>query len=267
MDYTVPLLSVVFMVFSAVMGVVIPIVLLLVIRKKYKADISSFFIGCGVFIVFAIILEGIANFLLFNSAIGKSIRENIWLYGIIGGLQAGIYEETGRFTAFKTIMKKKLDNDINAVMYGAGHGGFEVLFILVVGMFSNIVTSIMLNAGMGEMLTKGVTDPQVLETLNNSFAALSTTPSGMFLMGIVERLGAVAFHMSASVLVWFAAKNKKLFWLYPLAILLHTLINAVSVISSKYVPSLWIVMAILYVMAAGCIMLARTVWKKNTQTE
>ena len=43
------------------------------------------------------------------------------------------------------------------------------------------------------------------------------TPFWMFFAGAVERIAAITIHMALSVLVWFAAKNSKRFWLFPLA--------------------------------------------------
>lgn len=176
---------------------------------------------------------------------------------------AGLFEETGRFTAFKTVLKKNRSNDRNALMYGAGHGGIEVFYILVFSMISNIVMAVMLNAGMADKLTAGVADEAKLQTLYSIFATLAGTAPGTFLMSIIERIAAVALHISLSVLVWFAAKNGgKCLWFYPLAVLLHATVNSVAVILSRYVPSMWIVLAAIYVMSACCVLIAVTVWKK-----
>jgi len=125
MEYSVPILSIVFMSIVVLVGIAIPIVLFLIFRKKYKADIAPFFFGFAVFIIFALIIEGSINVLILKSSIGKAIQGNIWLYAIFGGLMAGLFEETGRFTAFKTVLKKYWRNNMNGLMYGAGHGGFE----------------------------------------------------------------------------------------------------------------------------------------------
>lgn len=263
MEYSVPTLSIAFMVIAALTGIAIPVVLFLIFRKKYKADIAPFFVGCAVFIIFALLLEGSINSLIFKSSVGKTIKSSIWLYGIFGGLMAGLFEETGRFTAFKTVLKKNCINDRNALMYGAGHGGIEVFYILVFSMISNIVMAVMLNAGMVDKLTAGVTDQAKLQTLYAVFAALAGTAPVAFLMSIVERIAAVALHISLSVFVWFAAKKGgKCLWFYPLAVLLHAAVNSVAVILSRYVPNLWIVMAAVYVMSACCVFIAVTLWGK-----
>jgi uncharacterized membrane protein YhfC len=74
---------------------------------------------------------------------------------------------------------------------------------------------------------------------------------------------AVALHISLSVLVWFAAKNGgKCFWLYPFAMLLHSTVNAVAVILSKYVPSVGIILVVIYILSACCVAITLIVWKK-----
>lgn len=260
---TVPGLSVVFMGVSALVGLALPILLFLLFRKKYRADVAPFFVGCAVFIIFALILEGIVNRLILSSAVGKTIQGNIWLYGAFGGFMAGLFEETGRYAAFKTVLKKKLGNDRNALMYGAGHGGIEAVVLLTLSMISNISLAMMLNMGMADKLTAQLTDPAALAQLNNSFAALAQTAPTVFLAGAVERISAVALHLSFSVLVWFAAKDKKLFWLYPLAFALHAAVDLFAVVMAQGMKNAWVIEGVLLALAACCALVAALVWKKH----
>lgn len=262
LDYKVPQLSIIFMAVVALLGLVIPVVLLLFFRKKFKADIAPFFIGCAVFIVFALVVEGTIHMLVLNSPAGTMIQNNMWLMAVYGGLMAGIFEETGRFAAFKTVMRKKRGNDANALMYGAGHGGFEVFYLLVVGMISNLVMAVMLNAGMAGQLTAGVPDAAARQTLEATFAALGQTPPPTFLMSVVDRIAAVALHIALSVLVWFAAKERGRFWLYPLAVLLHAFVDVAAVILARSGVNLWLIEGVLYILAALCVLIARRVWKR-----
>ncbi len=263
MSYSVPALSIVFMVIIALAGIAIPVVLLLVFRKKYKANIMAFILGCAVFIVFAMIIEAMLHRLILPSPIGLKIQGNVWLLAVYGGLMAGTFEETGRFTAFKILLRKKLGNDGNALMYGAGHGGFEAFCLLTVTMISYITIAVMLNTGMSATLTAGVTDETAQKALEATFALLTQTPPPSFLISIVERIPAVALHISLSVLVWFAAKDKGLFWLYPLAVALHAVVDAAVVILSRNGLNVWIVEGVLYVMTACCIVISRFVWNKS----
>lgn len=263
MEYTVQASSIAAMAVVALAGALIPAVMFLIGRKKLKADIKPFFIGCAVFAVFAILLEGIVNSLIFLSPVGAKIQSNIWIYGLMGGFMAGLFEETGRFVAFKTVLKRNQDKDANALMYGAGHGGFEVFFILFLSMVQYIVISILLNNGMAETITASIGDKAVLAQFTRIFETLSTTAPAQYFMSIVERIGAIALHLSLSVLVWFAAKNRKNFMLYPLALLLHMLVDAVAVILSRYIANLWAIEGIFYVTTGACVFLAAAVWKRR----
>ena len=263
MNYTVPTLSIACMAINVLAGIAIPSILFLVCRKKYRADVLPFFIGCAVFIVFALLVEGTINRFILSSSVGRSIQSNIWFYGIFGGLMSGLFEETGRYTVYKTVLKKKRGNDTNALMYGAGHGGFEAFYILIFSFVPYIIMAFKLNAGMADTITSGVTDQTALQTLNATFAALAGTPSAAFLMSIVERIAAVALQISLSVLVWFAAKDGgRRFWFYPLALILHAFVNAVAVIASRYVSNVWIDLLAVYIITACCVVLAAVVWKK-----
>ena len=262
MNYTVPTLSIVCMSINVLAGIAIPVVLFLVFRKKFRADVLPFFIGCAVFVVFALIVEGTINSLILASGIGKAIKSSIWVHGIFGGLMAGLFEETGRYTAYKTVLKKKLGNDGNALMYGAGHGGFEACYILVFSFISYIIMAIELNAGMADTLTSGITDPVALQTLNAQFAALANNPPAIFLMSIIERVAALPLQLSLSILVWFAAKTgRRRFWLYPIALLLHAFVDAVAVIAASYINT-WIVLGLIFVLSVGSAIIARGMWKK-----
>ena len=119
MNGTVPVLSIVCMAVSLVIAFGVPIALFIYFRKKKGADILPFFIGCAVMFVFAFVLEAYAHQAVFASEIGKKIQNNVFAYALYGGFMAGLFEETGRFLAFKTIKKKKLGNDANALMYGS----------------------------------------------------------------------------------------------------------------------------------------------------
>jgi uncharacterized membrane protein YhfC len=263
-NYTVPTLSIVFMSVAALAGVAIPAVLFLVLRKKYGADISPFFIGCAVFAVFAMLLEALVHRAVLYSELGKDIQNNVWLFGIYGGLMAGLFEETGRYAAFKTVLKKKLGSNRNALMYGAGHGGFEAFYILVFSFVPYIVMAIQLNAGKAGSLTAGVTDEAALQNLQATFAALAQAAPADFLVSIVERIAAVIIHLSCSVLVWFAAKDgRRRFWLFPLALLLHALVDAVAVVLARNGLHTWIIEGVIYVLAAGLAWIAAVVWRKS----
>lgn len=257
-------LSIVFIVINMVLGILIPIVLLVYFKKKYKASIKSFFVGCGVMLVFALILEQIVHSVLLGSSVGVKIQNNIWLYALYGSLMAGLFEETGRFLAMRFVLKKESDNAHNALMYGAGHGGFEMFVILSIGMINNLIYSLMINLGMTNLLLEPL-DETVRGTLQAAFDTLIQTPSWHFVLSPVERLAAITAQIGLSVIVWFAVTGKKKVYLYSVAILLHAVLDAVAVLAAKSGMSLIIVEALIWLIAIGIVLIARGIWKKETK--
>lgn len=263
MSGTIPVLSIIFMVVSMIISFAIPVGLFIYFFRKKHADILPFFIGCGVMFVFALIIESIFHQIILGSSVGDTILDNTWLYALYGGFMAGLFEETGRFVAFKTVLKKYTGKDINALMYGAGHGGFEAVALVGFSMISNIITSVMINSGMFEMITATLSGDQ-LEQLEAGVEDLITLPSYMFLVGSIERVSAVIIQLSLSVLVWFAAKNNNRLYLYPVAILLHLIVDGITVILMRNDVSLVIVEIAIFVMAVLIAFVSKKIWDKES---
>lgn len=262
MTETVPMLTIVFMTISCLVGFIIPIALFFYFWKKKKADIFPFFVGCGVMLAFALILETAVHQLVFRSSIGNIIKGNIWLYAFYGGLMAGLFEETGRFIAFKTVLRKQKDKDINALMYGAGHGGLEAAVLLGFSMISNIVLALMINNGKISGLTSSLSG-DALAQLEAGLKTLVTTPAYNFLIGSMERIFAVTLQIALSVLVWFAAKNKNRLYLYPVAILIHFFVDALAVVLTQYSVPILAIEAVICIMTALAVVFAKKTWDMN----
>ena len=242
---SVPILSMVFMALAALFCFAMPILLLIYYRKK-GADILPFFIGCAVFVIFALILESLMHQLVLKVLpVGKTILGNTLLYALYGGL------------------KKKLGNDRNALMYGAGHGGIEAILIVGLTYIGNIVISMLINAGQTDMLIATATG-EVAEQMQAVFDSLIATAPWTYLLAIVERIVAITTHVCLSVLVWFAVKKSGKFRLFPLAILLHAALDGLTVILAARLPAA-AVEGCLVVMTLGLVFLTRALWKKNAE--
>lgn len=260
MSGTVPVLSIVCMAISCIVGFAIPIGLFFLLKKK--ASILPFFVGFAVMFIFALVLESLVHqVVLLHSPIGETIQNTPILYALYGGLMAGLFEETGRLVAFKTVLKKSQDKDVNALMYGAGHGGFEAVAILGLSMINNIIYSVLINTGNTDMVFKSL-PAETVEQMKGVFQSLIETSSGFFLVGSFERLVAVVLQLSLSVLVWFAVKSKKGF-LFPVAIGIHMVADAVVAYMSLVGVSIIVIEASIAVMTVATVFLARMIWKRN----
>lgn len=229
MEVPVPALSVVFMIVSLLGSFAAPIAIAIFLKKKYRCNIPPFFIGCAVMLLFAFVLEQLAHAAILTAF--PALRENVRLFSLYGGLMAGLFEETGRYVAFRTVMKKYRDNDRNALMYGAGHGGFEAVVILGLTMISNLAIVLTLRSGGIDALPTDALSEDQRAVFMASVDTILYSPSYIFLIGLVERIAAIALHMAMSVIVWYSVKGKRL-RLFFLAIFLHALADFVTALLS-----------------------------------
>ena len=236
-----------------------PIGLLVYFRKR-GARVLPFFVGCLTFVIFALVLEAAVHRLVLGSALGPTIQGNTLLYALYGGLMAGLFEETGRYLAISTVLKKQQDRDIHALMYGAGHGGAEAMLLLGLTYVNNLVFSLLINTGHTDLLTATV-PPEALPQIQGVIDALISTPAYIYLLALVERAVALTIHLCLSALVWLCVTRKK-GWLLPLSMLLHALVDAVTVLLSARLP-LWAMEGCLVLFAAALALLTRFLWKAN----
>lgn len=260
----VPALSIVLIITNMLLGIIIPIGLLVFFKKKYQASVKSFFVGCAVMLLFALVLEQMVHMVVLGSAVGTAIRRSTWAYALYGALMAGLFEETGRFLAMRYVLKKEHGNAHNALMYGAGHGGFEMFVILSMGMVNNLIYALMININMGQTQTLLASLDEVSKnTLQTAFDTLIQTPSWQFALSPVERIAAITAQIGLSVIVWFAAEGEKSrMSLWFLAIALHALLDGVAVVASRSGMSLIAVEALVWVMTVGIVFVAVNIWKK-----
>lgn len=260
----VPALSIVLIITNMLLGIIIPVGLVVFFRKKYQASAKSFFVGCAVMLLFALVLEQMVHMVVLGSGVGTAIRRSTWAYALYGALMAGLFEETGRFLAMRYVLKKEHGNAHNALMYGAGHGGFEMFVILSMGMVNNLIYALMININMGQTQTLLASLDEVSKnTLQTAFDTLIQTPSWQFALSPVERIAAITAQIGLSVIVWFAAEGEKSrMSLWFLAIALHALLDGVAVVTSRSGMSLIAVEALVWVMTVGIVFVAVNIWKK-----
>lgn len=233
---TVSAASFIGMIFSMSVSIGLPIVLGIIIYKKTHAKVSSCFIGAGIFVVFALILEQIMHVIVL--AINPAFQSQMVLFGLYAALAAALFEETGRFIAMKCFMKKSLDRG-NALMYGVGHGGVEAILLVGLTYINNLVISIMINTG-GIQLTMDQMEPSLQEVTYQQMQAFWQTPAYHFYMAGVERISAIVLQICLSVLIYKCVKTgQKKFYIG--AFLLHFIVDFVTVITSGFGMPIWAV--------------------------
>ncbi len=198
-------------------------------RKKLGGPLSSYFVGFGVFILFALVLESTVHNLIVATPVGQKIWGNTWLYALYGGAAAALFEETGRIFAAKTFLRKRND-PVNAYMYGAGHGGVEALFVGVTTGVSNLSLAAMINSGKAADLLAPLSGAQYDSALEQ-LRALGGESAPFFLAGY-ERVLALAVHICLSLLLFRALRERRA-GLVVLCYGLHFALDALIVVISR----------------------------------
>jgi uncharacterized membrane protein YhfC len=217
----VPVLSIIFMSTSAVISIGAPVCLFLFFRRKFNSRALPMVLGIAGFVIFAMLLEGTIHRVVLGKFPLK--QEAPVVYIIYGIFMAGIFEETARFVAFK-ILKRKYAGIGTALSYGIGHGGIESALLAGVSMLIAIVASIIINTGNAEIIT-GRFRGEALAAINTQMEALLTTAPYMFFISGIERMMAIAIQLSLTVVVFYSVYGNNKLWLFPLAVLLHAIID------------------------------------------
>ena len=237
---------------ACVFSLALPIGLMVWWKKKTGEKIWSFIVGAICFCLFAMVLERILHQLCLvnENAVSKTITASPVLYTLYAAFAAGIFEETGRLFGFNVLLRKHSNNECS-VAYGIGHGGIEVLMLLGINYF------ILLLALLGVNFGSEAANSQMLETVK------AVTVSGAFI-GMLERISAMMIHIGLSMLVFAAAREKSLFWLYPTAVLLHALADAPAALYQYgIIKSLFAVEASAFVLGILCLIFGINVLRKR----
>ena len=222
---------------GAMLTVIIPIAIALIWKFWKHEKFTTILVGAATFVLFALILEKtIQNALVFPTTMGlpdhaasQFINARPILWALVLGLFPGVFEETGRFMAFKTVLRNRRNRE-TSISYGIGHGGIEVILVLGINYIVYIVYAVMINTGTFQGIIDQVAEQapfqeEAIRALADQLAVFSFADIGT---GMFERVFAFLFHVGASILVFYAARDKGRFWLYPLAILLHTALDSLA---------------------------------------
>ena len=254
----VPAISFVCMAVSVVLSVGTPIALFFVVRKRYGKGILPVLVGGAGFILFAMVLEQLLHAVVLRPGAdgAAALTQRPFLYMLYGALAAGVFEETARFVSFH-ILKKRYEGFGTALKHGIGHGGVEAVLLGGISLVSGIVLSAMLNT-MGAEGVSALGAP-VLEQVQ----AIAATSPAMLLISGAERLMALGIQISLSVVVYYSVYQPRKVWLFPLAILLHALVDCpAALFQAGVIANVWLVEGIVLASMAALAAIAVVVHKR-----
>ena len=229
---------------TVLLMIAIPIIFFIYWKRKHKeqTNIGYLITGAVGFLVSARVLElGVHYFcILADNPVSRFINGSTVAFVLYGTLMAGVFEECGRHIALKHIMKKNRTRE-NAVLYGIGHGGIEILAVILPSMLLYLVIAILFSQGnVEEALNQLKITEETAAAALPSVQAAAAFDYALMAMNVMERLLAMLLHIGLTVIVFYGVKNEKKGCL-PLAILLHMAMDAFPALYQRGVVPLWAV--------------------------
>lgn len=220
--------SMVYLGIGAAFGIVAPLGIGIWWMIRKRESFVTYLVGMLTFCLFVFVLEKpIQNALILpDHAVSRFINARPVLWGFVVGLFPGVFEETGRFIAFKTVLKKKKNKE-TSITYGIGHGGVEAILLFGLTYATYLSYAVMINTGTFQTVIDQVATqaPDQLDAVYQMVDVIATFSFETLCLGLAERVFAFLFHVGASILVFYACRERRKFWLYPLAIVMHTLLD------------------------------------------
>lgn len=220
MDVFVRLLNVMLM-------VAMPLALGVFLVRRSRVEWRIFLFGAGTFIGSQIFHWP------FNSYVLSPLTERfglpgpdgglpLLLYAIIFGLSAGVFEEVARYLVYRIWMRESRTK-WDGLMFGTGHGGIESILVAGLAGVALYQAIAYRNADLS-----AVVPTDQLDLARAQLEAYWAAPWYAMLLSAGERLFAICFHLSASLLVLQAFVRRNPAWL-AFAIGWHAIFDSVAV--------------------------------------
>lgn len=227
---------------TVILMIAIPVIFFICWRKKQKQQTKIGYLIAGAvgFIVSARVLELGVHLvcIVADNPVSRFINGNTVAFVLYGIIMAGVFEECGRYIVLKYIMKKNRTPE-NAIMYGIGHGGIEILAVLLPSMILYLVIAVLFSAGNIEnaLSTLNIAEDTAAAALP-SVEAAAAFDYAMMAMNVLERLFAMLLHIGLTVVVYYGVCNANKACL-PIAILLHMLMDTFPALYQRTIVPLW----------------------------
>lgn len=208
----------------------IPIVLLIVLGIRGKLSLVPLILGfLSFFVAQPLTRIPVLSFLSLNSSFQQFASAHFVLYSLlIGGLTAGLFEESTRLAGAMLLKRQRRWKD--AVSFGLGHGFCEVFFISGMAQVNNLIFAFLINnPAMSE--AAGI-PAEILATAAHQLAAAAPWTFGL---SVLERVFAVLYHLFATILIFWGVRRRRKAAAWGTAVACHTLFNTLaSLVSAQW---------------------------------
>lgn len=230
------------LVITVILMVAIPVTSFIFWRIRHRKETNLDYLIAGIigFLVSARVLELGVHYLciISDNPVSRFINGNTIAYVLYGITMAGVFEECGRFIILRFILKRNRTRE-NAVMYGIGHGGIEIIAVILPSIILYLVIAVFFSAGdVGKAMSALKITEETAATALPSVMAAAAFDFPLMAMNVLERILAMVAHIGFSVIVFYGVCNAKKAFL-PLAILLHMLMDTFPALYQRGVVPLW----------------------------
>lgn len=227
----------------------VPTAAAILVYKRGKEGFRPIWIGAAAFILSQVGHIPFNQFLMVPGlrALGVEVTAqsgiSLWVLGVAAGLSAGIFEEVTRFLVLRFWLGKK-PYTMLPLKYGIGHGGIEALLLGSLALVALVQVLVLGGDGMEALLPA-----DQVELARSQIEAYWAVPWYHSLLGAVERISAMAFHIGASILVYKSVRTKKLLY-FVVAVIGHTVLDAFAVVAIKQLDFL-LLEGVIFIFAVG----------------
>ena len=250
---------------TVILMIAIPALFFICWRRKHKEQTNIGYLIAGTvgFLVSARVLEAGVHYLciIADNPVSRFINRDTAAYVLYGIAMAGIFEECGRHIVLKYIMKKNRTPE-NAVLYGIGHGGIEILAVVLPLIITYLAVAALFSSGNTEnaLSTLKITEETAAAAIP-SVQAAAAFDYAMMAMNVMERLFAMLAHIAFTVIVFYGVVNRRKAFLL-MAIVLHMLMDTFPALYQRGAMPLWAVEVWAALWTAAVVSIAVMLYRK-----
>ena len=244
--------------FVGIVCCAVPPIAALLLYKKCGGTAAAFFWGCGMYIMFNIVLSTPVGAILTMTP----LAEQLWFTVLYSGLTAAMMDGFGRIAIFRWGLKNE-QKPVNALLYGLGFSWVDCVVLLGIDSIFTAAFGATYNRDPAALDALGA--PEMVAALTQQ---LQNTDIGNLLASCAARLLACVLQMALAQLMMTAVAKRK-GWYTVLTIVLQHVCVCIVVWVGEVTQSMPLCLAVRVVFLAAAILLAlrtKTLWEETEPT-
>ena len=273
----IPTLSFVSCGITLVISLILPILVLIVLSRKWRLNHipSAWFLGAvGFFIPQMLIRTRLLNSFAANPGFQAFAENHYILYCLILAFTAGAFELAGRYGVAKVLKRDMTFR--RSLAAGLGHGGIEAMLLIGITYINNLTYMALIQTGqfdvvLAEAAATGIDVSQLYAVQE----ALLTSSPWMFLLAGYERLLTMVCHTAMSLMVCWGVWQNRPGKSMIACLIFHTLLDCTPIIQGFAMPYLGnmislntayiLIYALLTIAAIAAVIIIKTIYQRWNQ--